>query len=275
MAFLRLFLTFVLCTSTVPVVFSQDALPWAVEFCKKFTGAVTAKDSTASGIYVSQGTGAFLKHNNLGFFLTNEHVIALKDTNNKTIRYLKDISVSLNVKSLGAINCQGNILYANETMDLAMLQVRCPSSIMDSMEVSLLSSQLWWGADSLKEGQTIIYTGYPLNLGRGHFNHPLSRTGIIAQLIPGNRTFLIDAFVQKGYSGSPVFVLEKKSLLKTRIRFVGIASAYPGRFTPLLKKVKYSAIQNFGINENPGFAYVIGVETVFKFIEASKLVTRN
>jgi len=130
---------------------------------------------------------------------------------------------------------------------------------------------VWWESENtIREGETVLYSGYPLMLGRGHINFPLTRTGIISQVIPGQSKFLIDAFVQPGYSGSPVFLIRSiPNVMPTQwdVKFIGIASSYPAHIIPVLRKVQYLKIPNVGVAENPGFAEVIGVSAIRNLLE--------
>lgn len=199
------------------------------------------------------------------YAITNEHIIAIKDTNRKTIRYAKNIIISVNLKSGGTYSCKGEIYKIDENLDLVALKIRIPSNMQDSLNILSIKKDDWESESDLKEGELVLYSGFPLKMGRGKINSPLSRTGIISQLIPNNQTFLIDAFVQPGYSGSPVFVLRanvKKLPVEWSSKFIGICQAYPYSYSPIYKKVKGSIIPNVYFEENPGFSIVIGVSAL-------------
>ena len=216
--------------------------------------AIEARDDTVLAIqnndtirYSSYGSGViiFLDSNNV-YALTNEHVVAIKNqTNNKTIRYAKNIMVSYNVKGFGAISFPAQIRKVDEDLDLVALRVFTPKELRDSLEVLGLPVKMWQEEKFLKEGEIVLYSGYPLMLGREERNYPLTRTGMISQLIPNQNTFLIDSFVQSGYSGSPVFVIRPlgNSFPTTwEFKFVGLTSGFPYQMVPVYQKVQYIQI---------------------------------
>lgn len=212
------------------------------------------------------GSGVVVKTDPIStYVITNEHVIAIKDTNRKTVRYAKNIFISVNLKNGGTYSCKGEIYKIDEKLDLVALKIMIPRNMRDSLKILGINKVDWENESNLKEGEIVLYSGFPLKMGRGKINFPLTRTGIISQLIPNNQTFLIDAFVQPGYSGSPVFVLraDNKVLpVKWDFKFIGICQAYPYITSPIFKKVKSSEIPNVYFKENPGFSIVIGVSAL-------------
>ena len=262
---------------TVSSARGQAPLPEIIDAIRPFVAAVTAEDDTVIVIagdstrYRSNGSGAFLALSESDMYIiTNEHVVAIKDSLYKTIRYAENIHVSVNVKSIGAISFPAKIRKVSEELDLVALRMFFPKALKDSLQVAGMAPDLWESENTIREGETVLYSGYPLMLGRGHINFPLTRTGIISQVIPGQNEFLIDAFVQPGYSGSPVFLIRSIPNVipkKWVVKFVGIASSYPAHIIPVLRKVQYLRIPNVGVAENPGFAEVIGVSAIKKLLE--------
>lgn len=62
--------------------------------------------------------------------------------------------------------------------------------------------------NEIKEGLEVLFSGYPLNLGSKYTqNFPVTRKGIIAQVIPNDNELLMDGFASHGNSGSPIYCL--------------------------------------------------------------------
>jgi S1-C subfamily serine protease len=218
--------------------YSQIPYPELIERIKPSIVGIEAKDDTLliapngdTIKFQSSGSGVIIGPDSINVYaLTNEHVVAIKNNNGKTIRLAKEIIVSINCKGRGAFPCTGKIVKVNEKLDLVTLRILFPMGIGDSLNFFPIDYRIWEKESNLLEGENIIYCGFPLNLGRGIINQPLSRTGIISQLPSDSPTFLIDAFVQPGYSGSPVFLIRgSKNRIPTQyfFKFIGICQAYP------------------------------------------------
>lgn len=254
-------------------IYAQIPYPELIEVIKPSVVGIEAYDDTLITLpngnfkkYQSYGSGVLIAPDSIHVYaLTNEHVVAIKDTNGKTIRYAKNIIVSINVKNIGAFPCKGEIFKVDEKRDLVALRWYFPKDFKDKMIVKAMGFTTWEDESNLKEGESVLYSGFPLKMGRGQKNSPLTRTGIISQLIPGHQTFLIDAFVQPGYSGSPVFVLRRKKNVfpdQWFYRFIGLCRAYPYDFNPVYREVKFSEIPGVFVIENPGFSEVVGVSAI-------------
>jgi S1-C subfamily serine protease len=248
--------------------FSQLPLPDLIEAIKPSIVAVSAHDDTVLEVtsgdtlrFVSFGSGVLVRVQNRVYVLTNEHVIAIKDSLERTIRYARSVEISLNVKGIGALSFPARIERVKENLDLAALKVRCPKELVSRLEAKTVYESMWKDPTDIKEGETVIYSGYPLRLGRGERNYPLSREGIVSQLVPGSSTFLIDAFVQPGYSGSPVFLfrIEPEGW---KFYFIGIAKGYPGYIADVYREVGLRPIPKIKVRENPGFSVVVGVPAI-------------
>jgi S1-C subfamily serine protease len=260
---------------------NQLPLPEVIKRIKPYIVAIEAKDDTILTIlnadttrFQSYGSGVFVGFSQNDIYaITNEHVIAIKDSMDKTIRYANEIKVSINVRGLGAVSFPAKIRKISEHLDLAALRVFTPTALRDSIDVMAMPPTLWEEEKNLQEGDVVLYTGYPLLLGRGQKNYPLTRWGMISQIIPGDSTFLIDAFVQPGYSGSPVFLIRSVgNNIPTQwtFRFVGLTSSYPYRFMPIYRKVQYIEIPNIVVPENPGFSIVVGISALKHLFNLTK-----
>jgi hypothetical protein len=243
------------------------------------------KDCKPSAIYVSAedigqvGSGVLMIVRDTIYVLTNEHVVALKDSNKKTIRYAKNIFIGVMDTSTNIVRQLPVEKYkVDEKLDLAALRPYARNSLeYRALDISTLRMLgISWCKDpaEIQEGETIIYMGYPWELGVGKQKlYPLSRQGIVAQLIPGENNFLIDAFVQEGYSGSPVFLIRQEKrkgklgedITGTYPYFIGIAKSYPSRYNAIYENVALKEKDSLRFKENPGFSEVIGTTVIKKF----------
>jgi hypothetical protein len=113
------------------------------------------------------------------------------------------------------------------------------------------------GDSDVREGIGLTILGFPLGLGAGRAsNYPITRIGVIAQVIPGEPTFLINGVVSHGNSGSPVF------------------ASYSGNFLGLIQSFPADYIEFFDENRsmvaslpyNSGLTTCISAATVRKFM---------
>ncbi|MEK0338377.1 MAG: hypothetical protein QQN41_13185, partial [Nitrosopumilus sp.] len=87
-------------------IYAQIPYPELIEVIKPSVVGIEAYDDTLITLpngdfkkYQSYGSGVLIAPDSIHVYaLTNEHVVAIKDTNGKTIRYAKNIIVSINVK---------------------------------------------------------------------------------------------------------------------------------------------------------------------------------
>lgn len=113
------------------------------------------------------------------------------------------------------LDLNGNYFeHKNERVDLAC--IRCTSLLERSDTVLAPLSQnmiLDWDSSDLFPSQSVMFVGYPDSIKDRMHNLPIARTGTIASLphvdFDGQPSFLIDAQVWPGSSGSPVFVKGK------------------------------------------------------------------
>jgi hypothetical protein len=101
--------------------------------------------------------------------------------------------------------------------------------------------------------------GYPLGLGAHAIsNFPISRSGIIAQIIPNNPFFLIDGITSHGNSGSPVFTVYEGSY-----KFQGIIKGGPQDFIRAFDENRRLIAS---LPYNSGLSICISSSTIKKFI---------
>jgi hypothetical protein len=140
--------------------------------------------------------------------------------------------------------------------------------------VTFVQPSRWRSIADLREGDPVLYSGFPLGEGIGGRSYPLSRTGMVSQVVPGERWFLIDGFVQEGHSGSPVFVPSLDDNI-WHLNLVGIARAYPGEFRKICRKVGFVPSDTLFASLNPGFTYVAPLDSLFPFLAQMGLKRRK
>jgi hypothetical protein len=127
---------------------------------------------------------------------------------------------------------------------------------------------------SLHEGDQLLYIGYPMGEGIGGRNYPLSRVGMVSQLVPGRSWYLMDGFVQHGHSGSPVFLVKEQGFGMPPVYdvyLVGIARAYPSEdFTNVYRKVGYTPTDSLYYALNPGFTYVAALDSLLRVLDSMR-----
>ncbi|NQT77616.1 MAG: trypsin-like peptidase domain-containing protein [Bacteroidetes bacterium] len=259
------------------ITYSQSidfALPKLIEVAKSRSLPVLARDNTFSEKEYQLGSGVLLGDKNNKFVvLTCEHVVAVKDTANNTIRYLTEIFVRMNALDDSIRNVQMGILYVDEKNDFAILGIMKNTEnkrIIGQLDFDIVTLSNCVITSELSEGDPILYIGYPLKLGIDMVNHPLSRTGIISQMIPNTNYFLIDGFVQHGHSGSPVFtIMHYPESGEWWLKLIGITTSFPTDYGDLLQKVKYDKVIGVQTELNPGFSYVTSMNQIIPVLRDS------
>ena len=168
------------------------------------------KDSLASGTAVILGQYRETEIEMKICILTCEHVIAIKDSLRRTTKYVSDVLILMNKQDSTSVAVKVQPPYTDEKSDFAILTIvqdQHFESVKDQLYFKISAPSQWKETNYFAEGDPILYIGYPLAMRVGKEDHPLSRTGIVAQLVNGKSSFLIDGFVQHGHSGSPVFLI--------------------------------------------------------------------
>lgn len=98
-------------------------------------------------------------------------------------------------------------------------------------------------------------------MGIGKENHPLSRTGIVSQLVQGKSSFMIDGFVQHGHNGSPVFLI--KRVENGWMNFlIGINTSFPKEYGDVFQQISLDKKSGKKIVINPGFSFVTSMDKI-------------
>jgi hypothetical protein len=196
-----------------------------VENVRNASVPVVARDTTQTPIRAKYGTAVlFVTPSGRQLAITCAHVVQLRDEFGRGIGVLPDVRIRVNDLDTLSSPIPVQVEYLSEANDFAIL------SIADSFEAErksrgfvfkVLTVAQSLPTSELHEGEPVLYVGYPMLVGIEASNAPVSRIGIISQIRAGSPQYLIDGFVQKGSSGSPVFVIREND------RFLaGIARAY-------------------------------------------------
>lgn len=180
------------------------------------------------------GTGFLVnsKDNTMTFVITNAHVVA-GYFGNKMSQNVDEPSYYLGKQVLGRMSTDNGweighlvISYFDSKIDIAVCTIlrRRSDEANWPYKNGIGDYSLFCSSNEINEGKPIVVIGYPLNLGAEYLNFPVITSGIVAQ--SGNTasdTFLIDATINPGNSGSPVFSTDQS---KTGFVYVGTANAY-------------------------------------------------
>ena len=168
-----------------------------------------------------------------------------------------------------SIPVKTKMIYADEKKDFALLSLLIDwtkFSEDNKILLKMIPPSQWRNTSELAEGDQVIYIGYPMFMGIGQKNYPLSRIGIISQLIKDNPFFLIDGFVQHGHSGSPVFVIRSDGNEYQRY-LIGITASYPPEYADIYKEVKLIKESNKKVLINPGFTNVTSMDNIIPILK--------
>ncbi|WP_462250952.1 S1 family peptidase [Ferruginibacter sp.] len=227
--------------------------------------------------YKHLGTGFTVSLDSTGLCLiivTCEHVVTVKDSlTNKTIRPVEKIFANMNLIDGSIISVPLKVKFLDEKNDFALLEIKFDSSYknyhlkINSIPLSHLDT-----SNNLREGETLLYIGYPMSLGVGKKSYPISRSGFISQNIEDSSKFLMDGFSQGGYSGSPVFRIKENATKGEWVfKNVGMLQAYPSESAIIKSKEK----NDLKVIINPGFTIVGKLNAMVKTLSKMKCIYGN
>ncbi len=270
--------------------------------CEKWTDvmpnivAIGLNDSL--GAWVPWGTG-FLMYSyedTPNILVTNRHVFQPEDPLGQKIS-LKEVFVKVNFKSklrtqnildLNAwiefhvsLTKQDSLLWtahSDSTVDIAVIYFPPLDSkhlLLLSLSESLFIPKSFCGYfDSLDIAQDVLFVGFPLGLGTSANPQPIIRGGIIAYLDDTIKSYLLDAQVFGGSSGSPIFTTGTSRGGIPRIKerkLVGIISGF--KSSPIRHVLRRSTVPNQNILsnaidvENAGLAVAYSTDLILEVIE--------
>jgi len=203
--------------------------------------------------------------------VTNRHILEHK-IRGRIIQPSK-ITVKIDMSDLEPTLYNADIIALHDTYDIGLLYPHDLVKIPKDAKLKKASGRQYYGwktknfllEDSLiddsdiKEGLQVFFSGYPLNLGTEKFkNYPITRRGIVAQVIPGEKRFIMDGFASRGNSGSPVYCLIGDS-----IKLVGIQrSVYNDANVGYDEKGNINSLVSF----NSGLSVVIKASVIRDFL---------
>jgi len=178
------------------------------------------------------GTGFFFSYNGCVFLITNKHVIkdmstgsfSLLQSNNNTVDNVpvfgaKEDFHFLNSEFIGHPNPNIDVTVMNISQKMNDYYTSGKSLYLHHVSKDLMPTPLDYET-IISPIENIIFVGYPDGLHDTNNNLPIVRRGITAspcfydfkgknsrnEDIGGEKTFLVDASVFPGSSGSPVFI---------------------------------------------------------------------
>ncbi len=140
---------------------------------------------------------------------------------------------------------------------------------------AVLSERLFGSAEQIKPGYEIVFLGFPLTEGikrsedkKRFRKKPIFRSGKVASKSYEGK-FLIDAMINQGNSGSPVFIREgyikESGEIVSQYDFVGIIRGFKS------DSINFDSSNNLRISipHNAGLGEVISIETIKGFLDST------
>ncbi|MEQ1796704.1 MAG: serine protease [Lacibacter sp.] len=271
-------LSILLAVCLVKISFAQVSTPYAdvIQKKKKISIPIIGKDRTFNNQFRHMGTSFIvqMEDTNCIVFITCEHVVAIKDSiTQKTIRTVEKIFANLNLTNDSILTLPLDVIYRDEINDFAILQLKDLNDLKLTKKYNLSLNMLHIKeldeATDLREGETLLYIGYPMSFGVGKKNYPISRSGFVSQNIEDSSKFLMDGFVQGGYSGSPVYrIKENPSKMEWKFKVVGIVQAYPNEYL----YVRPNNSEKIKITTNPGFTIVGKMKPIIEKLKKAECI---
>lgn len=203
------------------------------------------------------------------FIVTSRHVIEHRETLFVRQNYSSDTHISINSPR------DAWFFHPNPEIDVAVLPFNVPDSSGQSVKIplpysnrlALLRKQL--AELEFGEGDEIFVLGFPLAMvADGHRNYAIVRQGVIARIQDwydhAVESFLIDALVFPGNSGSPVLTkpttYSAHGKLVERAYLIGMVSEFVAHKNTVRRDGRGRAVMTS--TENTGLAQVIPIETI-------------
>lgn len=192
--------------------------------------------------------------------VTNRHILERETKDKKIITPCK-ILLKVNLSDIDYTFWEASIIGMHDLYDIALLNFEKPANLPKDVTTKSADGKNYYAfqnsafiledtvlADSeIKEGLEVFYSGYPLSLGTDQIkNYPITRKGIIAQVIPNDETFVIDGFASHGNSGSPIYCLSGGAIKLLGIQFaVYTDKEFSDTNSGLTRAIKASVIKEY------------------------------
>ncbi|MGE5309040.1 MAG: S1 family peptidase [Deltaproteobacteria bacterium] len=191
-----------------------------------------------------------------GFLTLNQKNQVLVVTNKHVIAKGRPLFVRVNTQEK-VLDYRADVLRESDSYDVCILGLEKERADQEWVASDLIIPlDLYGSQNDIVEGREVVYIGYPLGLGVEEKNYPISRTGLIAQAVPGRKTYLVDGFANHGNSGSPVFS-------RTEGKLIGIVSSFEPDFIDSYEEGRMITRIPF----NSGISRVISVEAIRDLIQ--------
>ena len=182
------------------------------------------------------------------YVLTAKHMLWKLDSLGERIGTYEVVSVYFNLKQ-GGTEVRKYVAQDTSAYDYAILKPIGKLRPFAEYDKWTPSIRRVVSFSNIHKGQYVIMFGFPFGIGfsKNHID-PITQLGIVASCDTANRLLLIDATVNKGNSGGPVYVLETRDSYPWSL--AGIVFEYEPARTYVLKeagkdrtgKVKYQPI---------------------------------
>lgn len=187
------------------------------------------------GVFIPHGTGVLLNYENVLFVATCKHIIMKPDGNRyeKLQATINKTDGTVSRKDIETIQKALNLQWffnKDQNVDLALSPIAILKGVEDT---KFIGKDLFENFTDMPLGDDIFFLGYPLGLGVKNVPKlsPLIRTGIVA-LKNSDSTFLVDANIYPGSSGSPVFY--KPVIAQNEEKVTNIGSTRPIKFLGII-----------------------------------------
>ncbi len=246
---------------------SSDFLAGAIADVKRSVVPVTTS-------YGSQGTAVVVGYVAPSGYLrfaavTCAHVVSAGvDPETKKPVYAPGIELSVAREDGTTYLFDAEVAYADPKEDFSVLSFgdRYGQAFLDTFPLKYIQLSLWMSADSVREGDEVLYLGYPEGLGTNGRDYPVARLGMISQIIPGRSTYLVDGFVQQGNSGGPVFILREDD--KLRLRLAGLVTSYQPDTNGVVYSGSLRSNTTLRAVANAGLTYVVRMDGIIPALKA-------
>lgn len=165
----------------------------------------------------SVGTGVVIFRDGNGFLVTAKHVIESAP------------SMTFYRHGIGWLPLQTSTIKCSENHDIAVLRL---ASYEGHQVLQVPDYEIGVSTKGLVMGQQVMIVGYPLGMeltASGDINYgrplPLVKIGFLSNLPQKDETLLLDAHVNKGFSGSPVIVKSPSEGDRNRLSICGIQNS--------------------------------------------------
>ncbi|MDP3786954.1 MAG: serine protease [Candidatus Omnitrophota bacterium] len=201
-----------------------------VEIGKKSTVFIVANFKRQDGSVIPPQTGTgFLIDTATSpglLIVTNKHI--LQRIIDNELKLSNEIKAKVYLSDLEPTFCETQLVAVHESYDLALLQLKLPPALPQDVNLKISpDGKPYYGIKAtkfsleddilseseIKEGHDVFFSGYPKGLGiEDAANYPVTRKGMIAQVVPKRGEVIIDSFSSPGNSGSPVYCFDGDKL---------------------------------------------------------------